>query len=149
MALHHAADADDGPAGAVLLESARFNERVDRLLLRGVDEAARIHDNDLGLREIGREFRAGIRELSYIALTVDGVFVAAEREEGELQRSYWLRCWMLCARELKSCHRGRRRSIKRGSRAPSGSPSPVVAELQLHPEIRALEELNRALQVVS
>src|SRR5438046_2630151 len=95
MALHHAPKTDDGPARAAFLEATRLDQRVDRLLLGGVNEATRVDDDDLGLLEVGRKLGTTVRELSDVSLAVDCVLVAAEGEERELQRIYWPRCWML------------------------------------------------------
>ena len=83
--LDHAPYADDGAAGARLLQTPRFDECVDGLLLRRVDESAGIDDDDVGRAEIGGEFRPAIRELRDVALAIDGVFVAAEGEDRKLQ----------------------------------------------------------------
>ena len=84
VALHHAADADDRLARSVFLESPRFDHRVDRLLLRRVDEAAGVHEHDVGLVEIARVRRAVVGELRDVALAVDGVLVAPERDDANL-----------------------------------------------------------------
>src|SRR5438105_5681126 len=86
VALHHAPNADDGPAGARLLETSRLDQCVDRLFLGGVDEPTSVDDDDLRLVEVRRELRTTIRELSDVALAINGVLVAAESKEGELQR---------------------------------------------------------------
>ena len=85
VALHHAADADDRLAAPVFLEPPGFDERVDRLLLRGVDEAARVDDDDVGVRHVRRVLGAAVGELRDVALAVDGVLVAAERDDGDFQ----------------------------------------------------------------
>jgi len=87
VTLHHAADADYRAAGAALLEPARFDERVNGLFLRGVNEAAGVDDDDFRLGEIGRELGAAVRQLCDVAFAIDGILVAAECEEGELQRA--------------------------------------------------------------
>jgi len=46
VALDHAADGNDGLAASRRLETRGFDHRVDRFLLGGVDEAARIDDDD-------------------------------------------------------------------------------------------------------
>jgi hypothetical protein len=82
--LHHAADPDDRTAGAALLESARLHQGVDGLPLRGVDEAARVHHDHLGVAEVVGVVRAVRGELGEVALAVDRVLVAAEGDEADL-----------------------------------------------------------------
>ena len=85
VALHHAADADDRLAASLFLETAGFDERVDRFLLGGVDEAARVHDDDVGVGHVARVLGAAIGELRDVALAIDGVLVAPERNDGDFQ----------------------------------------------------------------
>jgi len=60
VTLHHAADTNDGAADTALLEPPCFDERVDGFLLRRVDEAAGVDDDDFGLGEIRRELGATV-----------------------------------------------------------------------------------------
>ena len=45
--LHEAAESDDRRAAAFVLEAAYLEQRLDGFLLRGVDESAGIHDDDV------------------------------------------------------------------------------------------------------
>ena len=83
MALHHAPDGHHRLAAAVVLHAPRLDDRVERLLLRGVDEAAGVDDDHLGVGEIVGVLRAAIGELGEISLAVDGVLVAAEGDEAD------------------------------------------------------------------
>jgi hypothetical protein len=85
--LHHAADGDDGAALARFLVASRFDNRVDRLLLRRVDEAAGVDEDDVGVGQVGGVRRAAVGQLGEVALGVDGVLVAAERDEADLHRA--------------------------------------------------------------
>jgi len=84
--LHHTADADDGPCLPRLFETPGFDEGVDGLLLCRIDEPAGIDEDDLGVVEIRGVFGAAIGEARYVALAVDGVLVAAERDDRDLHR---------------------------------------------------------------
>src|SRR5688572_19835439 len=77
VALDHAADGDDRLTGAVLLEATGFDQRIDGLFLRRIDEPAGIDDDDLGGRKIADVLSAASHEAREIALAVDGVLVAA------------------------------------------------------------------------
>ena len=85
VALHHAADADDRFAVPCVLETACFDERVDRLLLGGVDEAAGVDDDDVGFRHVARILGAAVGELRDVALAIDGVLVTTQRNHGDFQ----------------------------------------------------------------
>jgi hypothetical protein len=69
--LHHAADRDQRLAGAVGLELPGLHDRVDRLLLGRVDEAARVHQDHLGLGHVARRGGPVGDELGEVALGVD------------------------------------------------------------------------------
>ena len=84
VALDHASNGDDRLARAVGLAAPGVDDRVDRLLLRRVDEAAGVDDDHVGVIELGRELTAVIREQREIALAVDRVLVAAKRDEADL-----------------------------------------------------------------
>src|SRR3989338_5738933 len=86
MTLHHAPYGDDGASAPLLLQSPRVHDGVDRLLLGGVDEAAGIDENDVGVLRVGRHFRAPIDEFGEIPLGVDRVLVAPHGNDGYLHR---------------------------------------------------------------
>src|SRR5205085_5691157 len=76
--LDHAA-ADDQPLDALPLALGNFEDGVDRLLFGGVDEAARVHDDDVGLIEVVRDRDVRfLAELTEHDLGVDEVFRAAQ-----------------------------------------------------------------------
>ena len=83
MALDHASNGHDCLTGAILLESSGLDERVDGLFLRGVDEAARIHDDDLGGGEVADGLGAAADQAREVALAVDSVLVAAQSDEAD------------------------------------------------------------------
>ena len=77
VALDEAAGDDElaGRAGGFV--AGHLEDGVDRLLLGGVDEAAGVDDEDLGLFGMGGEARAGAVEQAHHHLGVDEVFGAA------------------------------------------------------------------------
>src|SRR6476660_359050 len=86
VALDHAADRDNCLALAFVFVAGRFDDRIDRFFLRCVDEAARVHDDHVRLLQLRRVLGRVVGELSEIPLAVDGVLVAAEGDEPDLQR---------------------------------------------------------------
>ena len=85
VALDHAADCDDSTAHAARLVLTRLDQRVERLLFRGVDEAAGVDDDDVGVGHVGGVFGAAVGELGDVPLAVDGVLVAAEGDDGDFE----------------------------------------------------------------
>src|SRR5687768_2293422 len=81
--LHHAPDGDDRLAGAVLLETAGLNQRIDRLLLRRINEAAGVDDDDLGGPQIADVLGTAPDEAREVALAVDGILVATQGDESD------------------------------------------------------------------
>ena len=84
MTLDHAANGNYRPANSIGLVPTSFDERIDGFLLRGIDEATRVDDNDVGFRKILRVLAAAGGKLPKISLGVDSVLVAAERDEANL-----------------------------------------------------------------
>ena len=81
--LHHAA-ADDQPLHAFPFALRDLQDRVDRLLLRRVDEAARIDDDDIGLVEVVRDRDGGITlKLSKHDLGIDEILRTAEGDHAD------------------------------------------------------------------
>jgi hypothetical protein len=58
-----------------------LKDSVDGLLLGGVDEAAGVDDDDLGVFGSGGEFGSVVMEEAHHDLGVDEVFGASERDE--------------------------------------------------------------------
>ena len=86
VALDEAAGDDDtlGLSAVLLLVLDHLEDGVDGLLLGGVDEAAGVDDDDLGVFGSGREFGTVVMEQAHHDLGVDEVFGAAERDEAYL-----------------------------------------------------------------
>ena len=82
MPLDHAPDGHHRGGGSIDLHASGFHDGVDRLALGRIDEAAGVHDDQLGGRGIGHQLGAVIDQLREIALRVDGVLVAAEGHNG-------------------------------------------------------------------
>jgi AcrR family transcriptional regulator len=85
VTLDHAADANYRLTSTVRLVARCFDHRIDRFLLRRVDEAARIDDDDVRFIEVAGIFAAVLGELREIALGVDCVLVAAECDEADFE----------------------------------------------------------------
>ena len=85
VALDEAAG-DDELAGAAAggdLVLRHFEDGVDGLLLGGVDEAAGVDDDDVGVFGVGGERGAAVVEQAHHDLGVDEVFGAAEGDEAD------------------------------------------------------------------
>ena len=83
VALYEAAGYDDATrfAAVLLLVLDHLEDGVDGLLLGGVDEAAGVDDDDLGVFSAGSEFGSVVVEQAHHDLGVDEVLGAAERDE--------------------------------------------------------------------
>ena len=83
VALDEAAGYDDAAclAAVLLLVLDHLEDGVDGLLLGGVDEAAGVDDDDLGVFGSGGEFGAVVVEQAHHDLGVDEVLGATERNE--------------------------------------------------------------------
>ena len=84
VALHQASRGYDRFHAALGLELGGAEDRVDRFLLRGVDEAAGVDEDDVGIREVLGDDRAVAHQLAHQPLRVDRRLVAAERDDAEL-----------------------------------------------------------------
>ena len=84
VALDQAADGDDRFHAALRLEARGRQDRIDRLLLGGVDESAGVDEDHVGVWEVRGHDRAVPHEVAHQALGVDGRLVAAERDDAEL-----------------------------------------------------------------
>jgi hypothetical protein len=87
--LNEATNGDNGLACTVRLVTASLDDGVDRLLLRRVDEAARVDDDDVGFLERAGRLRAVRDQFGEVALAVDRVLVAAEGEKADLHGQFW------------------------------------------------------------
>ncbi len=111
--LHQAAGDDEacGLAALFALVLDHLEDGVDGLLLGGVDEAAGVDDDDVGVFGVGGEFAAGAVEQAHHDFGVDEVFGAAERDEADAWASLRLRG----SGVLRGCAGGER-EIKHGGR---------------------------------
>ena len=87
VALDHAPDGDDRAAPSLALEPPRLEQGLDRLLLGGVDEAAGIHQDDVGVRQIRHASRTASHERGEHPFGVDRVLVAPEAHEPQSGRA--------------------------------------------------------------
>jgi hypothetical protein len=62
-----------------------FQNRVHRFLLRRVNEAAGIDDDDVRLVGLGREFMPARGELTHHDFAIDQIFGAAEADKTDFQ----------------------------------------------------------------
>ena len=87
VALDEAAGYDDALGFAVIWAADfvldHLEDGIDGLLLGGVDEAAGVDDDDLGVFSLGGEFGSVVVEHAHHDLGVDEVFGAAERDEAD------------------------------------------------------------------
>jgi len=90
VALDEAAGYDDalGFATVLLLVLDHLEDGVDGLLLGGVDEAAGVDDDDLGVFGAGGELGTVVVEQAHHDFGVDEVFGAAEGDEAYLGASF-------------------------------------------------------------
>ncbi len=86
VAFNHAADSDHGGGRSRFLQAPRGDDGVNRLLLGRVNEATGVYDDQLRRLGVVDLFGAVIEQLREIALGVDGVLVAAKRDEFESHR---------------------------------------------------------------
>ena len=70
----------------VALLGGHLQNRVDRLLLGGVDERAGVDDQHLGARGVGRDLVSGVAGHAQHHLAVDEILGAAEAEETNFHR---------------------------------------------------------------
>ena len=84
VALHQASGDDQFFGRAEFLVFGHFQNRVDRFLLRRLDEAARVDDEDFGFFGARREFVAVARENAHHHLAIHEVFRATQRNESDL-----------------------------------------------------------------
>ena len=63
-----------------LLELCRLQNRIDGLLLGGLDKAAGVDNGDIRLRHIIHDGHTGIRQLCQRVLAVHEIFRAAQRD---------------------------------------------------------------------
>ena len=85
IALHQAAGDDQLLGAADFLVLGHFEDGVDRLLLGGIDEAAGVDDEHVGLIGMRRELVAFGDELAHHDFTIDEVFGTAQTDETDFQ----------------------------------------------------------------
>lgn len=83
VALNHASDSHHGLRPAGFLVGARLEDRLNGLLLRGGDEAAGVHDDDLGSVDIRRDLGTVSHERGHHPLGVHRVLVTSERDQSD------------------------------------------------------------------
>ena len=81
IALGQAAGDDEARAPAIALLRGHLEDGVDRFLLGGIDEGARVDDEHLGVRGVGRNLVAGLAGHAQHHLAVDEVLGTAEAEK--------------------------------------------------------------------
>ena len=91
VTLDHAAYGNHRLALACVLVARCLDDGIDRFLLRRVDEATSVDDDDIGLLQLRRVLRRVIGELGEIPFAVDGVLVAAEGDETDLHAGWGMR----------------------------------------------------------
>src|SRR5262245_49615937 len=88
IALGEAAGDDEAAAGAVLLVLRHLENRVDRLLLRAVDEGAGVDDQDLRARRVvGQLVPRLLREPEH-DFGIDQILRTTERNQTNLHYGY-------------------------------------------------------------
>src|SRR5262245_34670047 len=90
ITLGEAAGDDQPAARPVLLVLRHLENRVDRLLLRAIDERARVHHQDVSLGRVGRELVAGLLRKAEHDFGDDEVRWTAERDQSNLHYGYSL-----------------------------------------------------------
>src|SRR5262249_56212111 len=80
IALRHAAGDDQFPAPSGLLPLRHLEDGVDRFLFRGIDERARVHDEDVRRRLVARQFVARLLGETEHHFRVDEVLGTTERD---------------------------------------------------------------------
>jgi hypothetical protein len=86
VALDQATDRDEATALTLHLHAGCFEDHLDRLLLRGIDEPTCVHQDDLGRRQVIHAASALPDQLTEHSLGVDGVLVAAQANETKTHR---------------------------------------------------------------
>ena len=83
VSLHETTDRHDR-LDALRLELGGAEDGVDRFLLRGIDEPARVHENHVRRRQLRRHDGAVADQLAHEPLGVHRGFVAAEGNDAQL-----------------------------------------------------------------
>ena len=83
--LDQAARDDETLRFAGFLVLGHFEDGIDRFLLSGVDEAAGVDDNDVGLRGLRSQLMATRNELAHHDFAIDEIFWAAETYKSNFQ----------------------------------------------------------------
>ena len=85
VAFHQAAGDDQLAGAADFLVLGHLQDGVDRFLLGGVDEAAGVDHQDVGLIGMGGQLVAFGHELTHHDFTIDEVFGTAQTDETDFQ----------------------------------------------------------------
>jgi hypothetical protein len=88
VALDEAAGDDQPTATAVRLHPRRFEDGLDRLLLRRVDKPARVDDDGVGLGRVARQLVTFGFEPPHHHLAVHEVFRTAQTDESDFLHEY-------------------------------------------------------------
>ena len=81
IAFDEAAGDDQPLQPRPLLQLSHLENRLDRLLLRRLDEAAGVDDHHIGLFPLGRQLVAPLLQLTHHHFTVDKILRTAEADE--------------------------------------------------------------------
>ena len=87
IALHQAAGDDQLLRAAGLLVLGHLEDGVDRFLLGGIDEAAGVDDEDVGIGGMRRQLVALRGELAHHDFGIDEILRAAETDKTDFQES--------------------------------------------------------------
>jgi hypothetical protein len=83
IALYETPHTDDRLDLPSLLERGGLEQRVDRLLLGSVDEAARVDEDDVGRLDVLDDRRTVTHQVSNESLRIDGGLVTAQGDDTE------------------------------------------------------------------
>ena len=92
VALDQAAGDDQALRAAGLLVLGHLEDGVDRFLLGGVDEAARVDDDDVGLLRVRRQLVAAGRELAHHDLGIDEILGTPQTDKTNFQGGFLAVC---------------------------------------------------------
>jgi hypothetical protein len=91
VALNHASRDDQALQSAGFLQLSGFQNGVDRFFARGLDEAARVDDDDLGFLRILDELASRTVEVAQHDLRIDEILGATEADHPHSRRSWFPR----------------------------------------------------------
>ena len=85
MPLHHTTDGEYRLALAVILQPRGGHNRVNRLRLRRIDEAAGVHHHHVGLTQVGHLLAAMRNEVREIPLGIYRILIAPEGDQTKFE----------------------------------------------------------------